>query len=351
MLKDLAPAFRKTRYIHLRPGVFGRRRGGPVTDPHAKPPRSAVVSLLKLALFVMDYTFGQALVVRPLTMHSTLVAFDRYYDDIVVDPYRYRYGAPVAAARLAGKLVPAPDLRFLLDVPAEVIQLRKREVKPAETQRQRDAYLALFRGMRGGIVVDASPEISHVVHNVELAILQHLERRVERRYPRVRLRENPLATKLLLFCCRHKIPVMSRVVRIILNSDIFCRIDASVYMPHPYGIVMHGKTRLGQRVTIMQQVTLGGKNLGKNVAPVIGDDVRIGAGAKILGGVNIGKGAVIGANAVVTRDVPPYATVVGGNRILRAHAEEDSDSMAAGDAAMSTPRLLHPERFPSEDSK
>jgi serine O-acetyltransferase len=51
-------------------------------------------------------------------------------------------------------------------------------------------------------------------------------------------------------------------------------------------------------------------------APVIGDRVYIGAGAKILGPVRIGNDAIIGANAVVTKDVPAGATVVGANRII-----------------------------------
>jgi serine acetyltransferase len=52
--------------------------------------------------------------------------------------------------------------------------------------------------------------------------------------------------------------------------------------------------------------------------PVIEDNVFIGAGAKVLGRVRVGRGATIGANAVVTRDVPSHCTVVGANRILGA---------------------------------
>ncbi len=55
---------------------------------------------------------------------------------------------------------------------------------------------------------------------------------------------------------------------------------------------------------------IGGRDGEPNIAPVIGDDVTIGAGARILGDVRIGNGATIGANAVVTRDIPPGATVV-----------------------------------------
>jgi serine O-acetyltransferase len=128
---------------------------------------------------------------------------------------------------------------------------------------------------------------------------------------------NPGAAKLLLFFCRHHVPLIGRIYKLLLNCDIFCDLrHRDVFMPHPYGIIIHSKTQIGQRVVIMQQVTLGGRQLGVNEAPIIEDDVYIGAGAKVLGNVRIGRHAVVGANAVVTRDVPPGATVVGANRIL-----------------------------------
>lgn len=128
---------------------------------------------------------------------------------------------------------------------------------------------------------------------------------------------NPTTTKLLLFFCRYHIPLLSKFYRLLHNSDIYCDLrNRDVYLPHPYGIVIHSHTKIGQRVTIMQQVTLGGRRLGINEAPVIEDDVYIGAGAKVLGHVRVGRHAVIGANAVVTRDVAPYTTIVGANKVL-----------------------------------
>lgn len=128
---------------------------------------------------------------------------------------------------------------------------------------------------------------------------------------------NPGAAKLLLFLCRHRVPVLSRLYKLLLNCDIYCDVrNREIIMPHPYGIVIHSKARLGRRVVIMQQVTLGGRQFGVNEAPTIEDDVYIGAGARVLGNVHVGQGAVIGANAVVTRDVPAGATVVGANRII-----------------------------------
>jgi serine O-acetyltransferase len=87
-------------------------------------------------------------------------------------------------------------------------------------------------------------------------------------------------------------------------------------MPHPNGVVVHSGARIGADVTIMQQVTLGERSPQVPGAPVIGDGAFIGAGAKVLGPVHIGERATVGANAVVTRDVPAGATVVGANRLI-----------------------------------
>lgn len=135
--------------------------------------------------------------------------------------------------------------------------------------------------------------------------------------PAVALQPNPVSARLLLFFCRRNVPVLSKLYRLFLHCDIYCDLrDRRVCMPHPYGIIIHSKTVLGDGVTIMQQVTLGGRLPGVNEAPVIEDGVYLGAGARVLGKVRVGRNAVIGANAVVTRDVPPGATVVGGNRIV-----------------------------------
>jgi len=77
---------------------------------------------------------------------------------------------------------------------------------------------------------------------------------------------------------------------------------------HSLGVVINTSVKGGRNVVIEHQVTIGAE---KGDVPRIGDNVFIGAGAKILGGVTIGNGAKIGANAVVVEDVPAGATVVG----------------------------------------
>jgi serine O-acetyltransferase len=77
---------------------------------------------------------------------------------------------------------------------------------------------------------------------------------------------------------------------------------------HSNGVVINSSVRGGARVFLEHQVTIGAE---KEAAPVLGDDVFIGAGAKILGDVRIGNNVKIGANAVVITDIPDGATAVG----------------------------------------
>jgi serine O-acetyltransferase len=126
---------------------------------------------------------------------------------------------------------------------------------------------------------------------------------------------NGRLAKLLILFSRHRVPVLSRFYTAFLNCDLGRPLPRSVFLPHPFGIVLTSGAELGEDVVIGHQVTIGNRG-GVMAGPKIGNRVYIGAGAKILGPVIIGDDAIVGANAVVTRDVPAGLTVVGANRIL-----------------------------------
>ena len=85
-----------------------------------------------------------------------------------------------------------------------------------------------------------------------------------------------------------------------------------VVIEHQSCIVIHGNSVIGDESIIRQGVTLGNKTLASPLdAPTLGKRVNVGAGAKILGAVNIGDGASIGANAVVLQNVPAGAVAIG----------------------------------------
>lgn len=84
------------------------------------------------------------------------------------------------------------------------------------------------------------------------------------------------------------------------------------FIDHGMGVVIGETAQVGNNVTLYQGVTLGGTSWSKGKRhPTLEDGVIVGAGAKILGPFTVGAGAKIGSNAVVTKEVPPGATVVG----------------------------------------
>lgn len=90
---------------------------------------------------------------------------------------------------------------------------------------------------------------------------------------------------------------------------------------HGMGVVIGETTEIGDDVMLYQGVTLGGTSLKKQKRhPTLGDRVVVGAGAKILGAVDVGSGARVGAGAVVVKDVPAGSTVVGlAGRVIDEH--------------------------------
>jgi serine O-acetyltransferase len=107
---------------------------------------------------------------------------------------------------------------------------------------------------------------------------------------------------------------LSQLARGLTGIEIHpgARIGKGLFIDHGMGVVIGETTVIGDNVTLFQGVTLGGtgKQTGKR-HPTIGDNVVIGAGAKVLGNIRIGNNVSIGANAVVLRDVPDDSTVVG----------------------------------------
>lgn len=88
------------------------------------------------------------------------------------------------------------------------------------------------------------------------------------------------------------------------------RIGRAFHMIHGNGVRIHPDAVIGDRVTVMHEVTIG-LSIDREGAPRIGNDVYVGAGAKILGPVTVGDGALIAPNSLVISDVPPRATVMG----------------------------------------
>jgi len=185
-LRAVGPAFAGTACFHLRPNLL---RGSSVgqtnkTNPHGQTPRGALMSVAKLLFLWVDYVLGYYLCVRPLLVRSTLVVFDRYYQDLLIDARRFRYGGSPWLARLVAALIPMPDLMLVLDAPADVLQARKQEVSAEESARQAEAYRTVFSSaaLRGrALLVDATRPLEQVVNQCVERTLALLATRTAKR--------------------------------------------------------------------------------------------------------------------------------------------------------------------------
>jgi thymidylate kinase len=204
MERDLLPAFARTKGYHKRTfpsalnwirrrwraryrsqahRVRGERSVSTRHGAHRRPPRKFTGSFAKLVFWWLDYTLlGYVMDIYPSLVRSTLVLFDRYYHDLLVDAKRYRYGGPLWLILLVSRLIPRPDLVILLDASPEVLYARKQDATFAEVSRQREAYLDVVKGLSHGHVVDASKPLDGVVAESEQIVLDHLARRAAHRF-------------------------------------------------------------------------------------------------------------------------------------------------------------------------
>jgi serine O-acetyltransferase len=107
---------------------------------------------------------------------------------------------------------------------------------------------------------------------------------------------------------------LSMLTRALTGIEIHpaARIGRGLFIDHGAGVVIGETASIGNDVTMYQGVTLGGTGFATGKRhPTVQDNVTIGSGAKLLGPIEIGHGAKIGANSVVVTDVPPNSTVVG----------------------------------------
>ena len=108
--------------------------------------------------------------------------------------------------------------------------------------------------------------------------------------------------------------LISQIVRLFTGIEIHpgAKIGNKLFIDHGIGVVIGETATIGNNCTIYHGVTLGGTGKERNKRhPDVGDNVIIGAGAKVLGPIKIGNNVKIGANCVVVKDIPNNVTVVG----------------------------------------
>ncbi|MES2227574.1 MAG: serine acetyltransferase [Pseudomonadota bacterium] len=136
------------------------------------------------------------------------------------------------------------------------------------------------------------------------------------RFGRWRYGVRPLPLRKL---CSLVYRILYKLVQIVTGIELPCEVELgrNFVIDHFGGIVVSGYARFGDNCRIRNGVVVGLARTDDPCAPVIGDNVDIGAGAKVLGRIRVGNNVMIGANAVVTRDVPDDCIAVGVPAVVK----------------------------------
>ena len=152
------------------------------------------------------------------------------------------------------------------------------------------------------------------------------------RFGRWRYGVRPL---LLRKSCSALYRVMFKCVQILTGIELPCEVELgrNFMIDHFGGIVISGYARFGDNCRIRNGVVVGLARTDDPCAPHIGDNVDIGTGAKVLGRIRIGNNVLIGANAVVTRDVPDDSIAVGVPALIKPRQRKSRASEASASTA------------------
>jgi len=172
------PGFRKHVSFHWRPRLIGKRAQHGPRNGRELPPHNWWRSSARLVMHVADYCLGYICSVRPCITRTALVTFDRYYEDVLADPARYRYGGSMSLAKALRALIPRPDLILVLDASEEIILSRKQEASLEQIRQQRSAYLEIAGEHQNARVISAAAPPLSVLAEAQRAILDELEKRI-----------------------------------------------------------------------------------------------------------------------------------------------------------------------------
>ena len=180
ILRELGPAFRRQQHVHWRPKVLPKtehRGTRSVEDnPHLRPLRGRLGSTLLLAYFWLDWFVGGWLRLWPLRHRSGLLVIERGWLDVAVDPVRYRLNIQPAIVKRLERLLPTPDLAFVLTSEEATILQRKTELSKSEVGRQLEVWKELNLGCPT-MVVNTGSTVSETAQVILNQVRSHLSRK------------------------------------------------------------------------------------------------------------------------------------------------------------------------------
>jgi serine O-acetyltransferase len=136
---------------------------------------------------------------------------------------------------------------------------------------------------------------------------------------------------LLRKLCSLVYKILFKFVQILTGIELPCEavVGRNFVIDHFGGIIVSGYAQFGDNCRIRNGVVVGLRRVEEHFAPVIGNNVDIGAGAKLLGRITVGENSIIGANAVVLEDVPANSIAIGVPAIIKPRRRQPIDETSA----------------------
>jgi GTPase SAR1 family protein len=175
-------AGRPARHMHWRPGVLPQRasltgRAPDSSSPHARKPNGALVSVLRVVYYWIDFFLGLHLRVQPIRARGGFVVIERGWWDFAVDPRRYRLTGTQRLVTLLGRLLPSPDIVMVLETTPELLRKRKTELPGEELSRQMAKWRQIELPRRTvRVELDASKGLDELVEEAKEHMLRVLKR-------------------------------------------------------------------------------------------------------------------------------------------------------------------------------
>lgn len=170
----LSKFHRTCQFFHFRPMILsGRGKGNPVSNPHAREPRSRLSGFLKVILYFLDHWIGWFIFVLPAIVRNGCVVFDRHFEDMLIDPKRYRIDGHRSLIIFLSKMLPPCDLKIALVGSPKLIIQRKNEISFEELARQISA-LEKLASLNGWVSIDASQESSSAAISAARAVSEKI---------------------------------------------------------------------------------------------------------------------------------------------------------------------------------
>ncbi len=167
LLKQPGVAFRLREEINL----------GTNPDPHGHEPEHPLKSLFRFLYYLIDFTLGYWLKVWPLKVKKHLCVFDRYYYDVLVDPFRYNFSLPEWLLKLPLPVIPTPDLIIILDVSPYKSFQRKQELPLKELMKQRKQFQKVAGTLPNCFLIENNDNLSETLGIIISKIIRVKSRR------------------------------------------------------------------------------------------------------------------------------------------------------------------------------